>query len=100
MRYLERVIKMDLWIRSQDKEDLIKARNIRYWGENQIAVNIWTSYNNINYVVVGEYATKERALEVLDEIQEAQLGNYHYRCPSNVKLSNNEDTIVYQMPEE
>ena len=60
---------MDLWIRSQDKEDLIKARNIRYWGENQIAVNIWTSYNNINYVVVGEYATKERALEVLDEIQ-------------------------------
>lgn len=49
---------------------------------------------------LGTYATKERALEVLDEIQEAELGNFHYKCPSNVKVSNNEDTIVYQMPAE
>ena len=110
---------MDLWIRSQDKEDLIKARNIRYWGENQIAVNIWTSYNNINYVVVGEYATKERALEVLDEIQNILQPKYILDSSSikkngkswvengiimqeyNANATIQEiSTYVYEMPEE
>ena len=50
--------------------------------------------------IYGKYKTKERALEVLDEIQEAQLGNFHYRYPSNVKVSSKEDTIVYKMPKE
>ena len=51
------------------------------------------------YELLGTYETKERALEVLDEIQEAKLGNFHYRCPSNVKVSSKEDTIIYKMPE-
>lgn len=92
---------MELWIRSQENYEaditprLIKVNNLAldYEGEND-------SY----YIVVNEgieiayYHSEKRALEVLDEIQEAQLGNYHYRCPSNVKVSNNENTIVYEMP--
>ena len=84
---------MDLWIRSQDKEDLKKAEHIGVFNE-KIYIN---GYEENGYCI-GTYKSKERALEVLDEIQEAQLGNYHYRCPSNVKVSNNENTIVYQMP--
>lgn len=58
---------MELWIRSQDKTILSKAQNIII-RENQ------NENNEINYAIVdlytmGIYKTKERALEVLDEIQ-------------------------------
>lgn len=84
------MINMELWIRSQDKTDLVKV--------NEIFVNeAGTIF--CNKMVFACYS-KERALEVLDEIQETQLGNFHYRCPSNAKVSSKEDTIVYKMPEE
>ena len=55
---------MDLWIRTQDKKDLIKVDYISY----EIAIEdkhiLW--YKSID---LGTYKTKERALEVLDEIQ-------------------------------
>ena len=56
---------MELWIRSQDKEKLLKVDEI-HLGLNKQYINsvIW-----VNNWIVGEYATKERALEVLDEIQ-------------------------------
>ncbi len=85
---------MKLWIRSQDGILLEKAEAIKianYDGTIGIVIN--------NDYVFGEYKTKERAIEVLDEIQEAKLGNFHYRCNSNVKVSSKEDTIIYQMPE-
>ena len=59
---------MDLWIRSQDKTNLIKVDRLDV-SENKIEANLKFHYNGCNYVVLGEYATKERALEVLDEIQ-------------------------------
>ena len=96
---------MELWIRSQDKINLVKINqiSINYANKTQIIANCLPEYyeNSGNYYeLLGTYKTKERALEVLDEIQEAELGNFHYKCPSNVKVSNNEDTIVYQMPVE
>ena len=56
---------MELWIRSQDKENLIQPtrlfiafdKNIATWDENIM-------------IDLGNYETKERALEVLDEIEE------------------------------
>lgn len=85
---------MDLWIRSQNKGALIKVEML---GNTDGTIK---SYLGNNQTVLGTYKSGERVLEILDEIQEAQLGNYHYRCPSNVKVSNNEDTIVYEMPQE
>lgn len=56
---------MDLWIRSQDKEKLVKC--------NDIVVNddciIGYFDKDTEYEDLGTYKTKERALEVLDEIQ-------------------------------
>ena len=97
---------MNLWVRSQDKEKLLKINGIQYQNcklvenetvEANILIGFYSSYEN-EFLEV--YKTKERSLEILDEIQEAELGNFHYKCPSNVKVSNNEDTIVYQMPAE
>lgn len=64
---------MELWIRSQDKNSLTKVSNLslqeikhpvrhdtEYWG-------IGTYYDNLQ--MLGKYTTKERALEVLNDIQ-------------------------------
>lgn len=84
---------MELWVRSQDKEDLVKVENIRCWNETQIVVNVKTSFNNVDYVVVGEYETKERVLEVLYSIQR------------RIEYINNVDNntfaeCVYEMPKD
>lgn len=92
---------MGFWIRNQDKTILQKVDNLLISNGNN-AEGTFSIYTNSLPAknVLGRYKTKERALEVLDEIQEAKLGNFHYKCPSNVKVSNNEDTIIYQMPAE
>ena len=91
---------MELWIRSQNKDNLVKVEKIELLYDYLCCDDIQLVHVDSNKARLGSYATKERALEVLDEIQEAKLGNFHYRCPSNVKVSNKEDTIVYMMPEE
>lgn len=65
---------MELWIRSQDKMNFIKIRQvgINYQNNKQIIANyIPDFYPNSGeyYEFLGVYKTKERALEVLDEIQ-------------------------------
>ena len=53
---------MELWIRSQDKETLCKVDDIHI--EEQ------SLYTDTHLkICLGTYKTKERALEVLDEIQ-------------------------------
>ena len=94
---------MNLWVRSQDKMNLVKIRQISldYQNNKQIIANYVPDFfenSGAYYELLGTYKTKERAIEVLDEIQEAILGNFHYRCPSNVKVSSKEDTIIYETP--
>lgn len=79
---------MELWVRSQNKEDLMKAENIGVFNE-KIYVN---GYEENGYCI-GTYKTKERALEVLDEIQEMD-----FKSNSNVKLTSY--GYVYEMPKE
>lgn len=58
---------MELWIRSQDKRILQKVDNIfldANYGNKRIS-----TYDG-NNTELGTYKTKERALEVLDEIEE------------------------------
>jgi hypothetical protein len=54
-----------MWIRSQDKEILIKAVCIYLCGENHICAN------NVegDRWYIGKYSSEEKALKVLDEIQ-------------------------------
>lgn len=65
---------MELWIRSQDKMNLVKINqvSINYQDNKQIIANyVPELYENSScyYELLGTYSTKERALEVLDEIQ-------------------------------
>lgn len=77
---------MDLYIRSQDKEDLVKAYNLRILNQSDIAVNVKFKTSSLEYLIIGRYSTKERALEVLDEIQ-------------NILIDYKEmSRVVYQMP--
>ena len=78
---------MELWVRSQDKECLINISNIQYVYKNNMH-GLGTYYDNLK--ILGTYKTKERALEVLDEIQDLLQNAY-------VGGSNR---IVYQMPAE
>ena len=91
-------IKMELWIRSQDKEDLIKVDNLglAYRGKYNFMDKIGDIDNycicqfvDDYHVKLGTYKTKERAIKVLDEIQNF-MRNYAY-----VKA-----ILIYNMPKD
>lgn len=67
---------MELWIRSQDRESLLKVEKMFYFntcsemestGRNVVLNKEWIGEKDC--IELGEYKTKERTLEVLDEIQ-------------------------------
>lgn len=97
---------MELWIRSQDKEVLLNIKGIQYKDyksvENEtVEANILIGfYNYYDNEILGEYETKERALEVLDEIQDELIGS------DFMPIEKNEEVVltcgsakIYEMPE-
>lgn len=85
---------MDLWIRSQNKENLIKTSGYLRISE----LNNSYIIQDEQWYDIGTYKTKERALEVLDEIQKHKdkLENAWF-------LGMTESNFVsstYEMPEE
>lgn len=103
---------MNLWVRSQDKENLIPIKNPICVYDNKIVYKESASY----IMTLAEYKTKERALEVLDEIQDLlQLKieykpivqeeyNVLYPYKNFIKVDDNMEikefsTFVYQIPE-
>lgn len=96
---------MELWIRSQDKECLVKISNIQYVLRKETNCGISTEYHYIgtyydNLKILGTYKTKERALEVLDEIQDELIGS------DFMPIEKNEEVVltcgsakIYEMPE-
>lgn len=100
---------MELWIRSQDKGNLVVANSLEVEAKNKGTYEIWNYNHNYHLSFLGEYKTKERALEVLDEIQGKIAQN---ECLKSMisKLSNvkgEEEKIgklfkemIYEMPKE
>ena len=95
---------MDLWIRSQERERLTKPMDLQI-----VPVNNGTEYAIISFtetagdITLGLYESKERALEVLDDIE------YHLINSSFAKKINGlgevKDIIpihifIYEMPKE
>lgn len=112
---------MNLWIRSQKDNDnirpiLLKVESLEL-GDNYDDMNCIVANNLYN---IGTYKTKERALEVLEEIQNILLPKYSIRIDGNIQdvvnflnlsgayisVKNNGDvrninnTYVYEMPKE
>lgn len=101
---------MDLWIRSQDKMNLVKVNqvNVNYQNNNQIIANYIPDFVETQgeyYEALGTYATKERALEVLNDIQNKVCGNAGMLLATNsgIKPTNIAGFSycgVYEMPKE
>lgn len=93
-------MKMELWIRSQSKEKLVKVNEIKYEEYKNVLMDYPIAAIIINDKIVQEYKSKERALEVLDEIQNKinliNLG-HDFGSPM-IDLKN--PTYIYQMPKE
>ena len=83
------------WIRSQSKETLLKTTKI-FIHDNQVFASMEDGFDEM----VGEYKSKERAIEVLDEVEKKinliNLG-HDFGSPM-IDLKN--PTYIYQMPNE
>ena len=84
---------MNLWIRSQDRMNLVQIKqiSINYYNNKQIIANYKPDqYENSGcyYELLGTYETNERALEVLNYIQ------------SELADTNNTDILIFVMPKE
>ena len=94
---------MEVWVRSQDKRSFMIIEHIS--AEEIIVPNSrktrWCV--TANFGCIGEYQTKERCLEIIDEIQSlfgyALLGSVS--ADGSVKNEYRQrDTAVYEMPKE
>jgi hypothetical protein len=105
---------MELWIRSQDGKDLVKVNSL-WIMDNQIWMEVpfYENHKKLGLTVSGhnhklaEYKTKERALEVLDEIQSKLTPNFkingsYQEMDLTVKayLLNTQYGVIYKMPKE
>lgn len=84
---------MDLWILSQKKDQLVKTNVVRYSYFKDKLTNDELHIITNNEYDFGIYETRERALEVLGEIQEALENRI---CFENYNSMN----IVFKMPKE
>ena len=108
---------MELWIRTQDKMRLVKPNRLAIKGDSRtIGEGDYYIYESQNSLRYGTYTTKERALEVLDEIQSllqptieykpivqeeynpAYTYKYFVKVDDNIEIKEL-STFVYQMPE-
>jgi hypothetical protein len=91
-----------MWIRSQDKTELIDVRGKRLtiWTDSKSSWCIWIDFiiPGSELFKIGKYSSKERALEILNEIQThiSYQGMYSFQDKA-INLS--KDDFVYQMPE-
>ena len=81
-----------MWIRTQNKMMLVECNKFEIL-DNEIIFGSPFS----EYIALGSYATHERCLEVLDEIEECIDLDY---VPIRKINARTQERKVYQMPEE
>lgn len=91
---------MDLWIRSQDRDDLIKVYDIWIDDTNMVEQGYVSIMANSNFSFeLGVYKTKDRALEVLDEIESfINKGCKQIKIDSEAHCT--KEYYIYEMPKE
>lgn len=81
-----------MWVRNQNKTELISAERIQV-DEN----SIYAFQNVMDAVLPGEYETEERALQVLDQIEQRLIEGY--RSDVIIGITREYRENVFQMPE-
>lgn len=101
---------MSLWIRSQDREGLLKVDTIDMKAETTSTGSILEdTYRTIetgryfiivNKYRVGVYGTKGQALEILDDIESLLCGNtMKTGFAKGIRIiSENTQNLIYEMP--
>ena len=98
-----------MWIRIQNKEGLVYANNF-YIMKTKVEEKYEISYfDGDSFVKLGFYKSKERAIEVLDEIQykiQCLNDDFYFKVSKETEFKKYEGyqkkhiDIVYKMPEE
>ena len=80
---------VDLWIRSQCRMHLLKCNNIVVSQTTHSEAQVMGYVDpELSYIKLGKFKTKERAMEVLNEIETIIIDNPKEIC------------LVYEMPQE
>lgn len=105
---------MELWIRSQDRHNLLKIDRLDV-DDYTIQANFKAvSDDGFDYITIGRYKTNKRALEVLDEIQNllmpqviskridnsVEIANLNHVVNPTYETIQQLNTCVYEMPKE
>lgn len=89
-----------MWIRLQNKEALVYANNfyiMKTRGEEKYEISY---FDGDSFVKLGFYKSKERAIEVLDEIQnKIERERVLIDAYGDIKIKKKDNNKVYQMPE-
>ena len=111
---------MELWIRSQNKEKLVKVNELSLYDsnilKNDFILNDEPNYSNISIIAndnynLGSYKSKERAMEILDHIYFLieQTGELTGEIVENIRellkdemwsINSTSNTATYEMPKE
>ncbi|TCU72912.1 hypothetical protein EV204_105248 [Tissierella praeacuta] len=90
---------MGIWIRTQNKEVLLTCQTI---GLTNDELSLVEEKNTESYLL-GTYSTKERTLEVLDEIQNQIMNGIqsnNMREIANYEMESSTGYSVFEMPKE
>lgn len=89
---------MNLWIRSQSKEKLIKAKEVMLVGLNDFPR---PHAIRVDGHIMGTYDTNERCIEILDEIYGLLNNQGSEEDRLSARITGIPNTIIcYQMPED
>lgn len=86
---------MDLWIRSQDKEVLTRVDYLDIRESGSLYAIATQVHSNTKVLALGIYKTKERALEILDGIQNMNDIDTRYENTDLEMM-----VKIYEMPKE
>ena len=97
---------MPIWIRGQNKQNLVECQSIEVItnriGEHEVIANYKCIESDELYDILGVYSSKEKAIKVLDIIQEkiiADKGNI-LRAIYKEQNANAEENMIFKMPQD
>jgi hypothetical protein len=86
-------------IRSQDKKVIINIDNVSQVRTGGMADQRIIVFADDQVIVLGEYSTEEKAIKVLDMIQDAYTRTTKM-CISDAEISFHQMAVVFQMPQD
>lgn len=89
---------MELWIRSQDKKQLLKVNDGLFIANGFADTDdSFIGIKNVGHV--GRYKTEKRTLEILDEIQDELISSDFIPIEKNEEVLTCGSARIYEMPE-